>query len=242
MAKHRQSQRFRKSMNYTPALIVKPHRIEFQTDERVSIFCMRAVGRGVAAYYPVATKLPEFGRNKAIHDFLHNRQFAGHTHIFFLDADTEPYNELAIERLLSLDKDVICGVTPISLGTGDKFSLGWNVQKKTDNGKHENYDIDELPKKPFKIDRVGGTTVLIKRHVLEKLEKMDGPFQKTEFRDDMTNVKLSEDYYFSQKLKKAGFTIWCDPETVCHHYHVMDYLDMVQVYRQAYRMGKDAAK
>jgi hypothetical protein len=203
----------------TPVLIVKPHNIQFQVDERVSIFIMKAFQRGVANYYPVATKLPEFGRNTAIKEFLNHPDMKRHSHIFFIDADTEPINERAIERLLSLDKDVVCGVTPVKIGT-----------------------IDELPDKPFKIDRVGGTTVLIKRHVLEQIFEEGEPFQKSVFNADITNVKLSEDYYFSEKLTKAGFTIWCDPLTQCHHYHNVDILDIMAVYTQAFEMGKQHGK
>jgi hypothetical protein len=213
-------------------LIVKPHRIDHQTDERVNCWIMQRFQEGIAEYYPVGTKLPEFGRNKAINEFLNLSVHARKTHIFFLDADTEPVSPYAIQRLLSLDKDVVCGVTPIKLGTDKTFELGWNVQKKVGD-KHENYDIDELPDKPFKIDRVGGTTVLIKRHVLEKLALKHKIFQKTEFNDDMTNIKLSEDYYFSQLLTDEGFKIWCDPLTVCHHYHNIDILDIMEVYKQA---------
>lgn len=221
-----------------PVLIVKPHNIQFQTDERVNCFIMRAFNRRIGEYFPVGCKLPEFGRNKSMAEFLRLPGMAKKTHIFFLDADTEPADKYAIERLMTLDKDVACGVTPIKLGTDKTFSLGWNVQRRKEDGSHENYDIDELPKKPFRIDRVGGTTVLVKRHVIEKLAEMDGPFQKSEFNEDVTNIKLSEDYYFSQKITEAGFQIWCDPAVVCHHYHNIDILDMMQVYHQAYEMGR----
>jgi hypothetical protein len=221
-----------------PVLIAKPHNVQSQTDERVSCWVMKAFQRKIAEYYPIGTKLPEFGRNKAIQEFLTNYLHRDKTHIFFLDADTEPVNPHAIERLMSLDKDVVCGVTPVKLGTDDTFQLGWNVQRKTEDS-HENYDIDELPKEPFRIDRVGGTTVLVKRHVLETLAKKHKIFQKCEYNEDMTNIKLSEDYYFSQLLTDEGFEIWCDPLSECHHYHIVDLLDMIAVYRQAYQMGKD---
>jgi hypothetical protein len=223
-----------------PVLIVKPHNVQHQTDERVSCWIMRAFERKIAEYYPIGTKLPEFGRNRAITEFLYAPEHAKKTHIFFLDADTEPINPHAIERLMSLDKDVVCGVTPVKLGTEGVFVLGWNVQRKTDDG-HEHYDIDGLPQDPFKIDRVGGTTVLVKRRVLEKLAEKHKIFQKSEFNDTMTNIKKGEDYYFSELLTSEGFNIWCDPLTICRHYHYVDILDMVEVYRQAKQMGYDQA-
>ena len=222
--------RRRPSIPKWPVLIVKPHRMDYQTDERVSCFIMKAFQREVGEVMPIANKAPEFARNTAIDAFLYEPEHARKSHIFFLDADTQPVDDFAIERLLSLDKPVVCGVTPIKMGTGSTFTLGWNVQKKKEDGGYENYDIDELPDQPFKIDRVGGTTLLIKRHVLEALEK---PYQRCEYKKDFTNTSLSEDFYFSQKLHEAGFDIWCDPLTVCRHYHYIDILDMMEVWRQA---------
>jgi hypothetical protein len=230
MAKRR-TRRVPDTLNY-PVLIVKPHNIEFKVDERVNCWIMRQMNMRIAEYAPIASKLPEFARNQGIHDFLNHRLHAKKSHLFFLDADTEPTDDYALRRLLMLDKDVVCGVTPVKIGTQATFVLGWNVQKKVGD-KHENYDIDELPKEPFKIDRVGGTTLLIKRHVLEALAKEHKIFQKCSYNDNMTNIKLSEDYYFSELLTEAGFDIWCDPLTICRHYHYVDILDMMEVYRQA---------
>lgn len=211
-----------------PVLIAKPHNIECKTDERVNQFIMKAFQRGVGEYHGVPTKMPELGRNVAIQEFLHNPAHANKTHIFFIDADTRPVNDFAIERLLGLGKDVIAGVTPIVRSKDKAIDCMWSViTVNNKDGKKENIGIDELPKSLFKAERVGGTTLLVSRKVLQKLEP---PYQQTTWNDDVTDMKLSEDFYFSDKIREAGFDIWVDPETICHHYHDMDLLDVFGIY------------
>ena len=213
-----------------PVLIVRPHRDDNRTQQQTSAFITRAIVRGIAECQPLPSKAPELARNYAIADFLENHRRK--THIFFLDDDSTPKNNFAIELLLRHDKPVICGVTPIwRYGKSLKdFSLLWSAVIQKPDGKLDNIGVDELPKKPFKAYRTGGTCLLIERKVLEKLEP---PYQKTTFNDTVTDVKLSEDMYFSDKIRKAGFEIWCDPKVICSHYHVIDILDVFSVYNTA---------
>lgn len=215
-----------------PVLIVRPHKPENLTQQQTSAFITRAIIRRIAECQPFPSKAPELARNYAIADFLAN--YPKKTHIFFLDDDSPPRNPFAIERLLSLNKPVVCGVTPIwrYSKTQESFDLLWSaiVSKEghtEEAPKLDNIGIDELPKTIFKAYRTGGTCLLIRRDVLEKLTK---PYQKTTYNDDVTDVTKSEDIYFCDQIRKAGFDIWVDPETVCSHYHNLDILDVFQVY------------
>jgi len=134
-----------------------------------------------------------------------------------------------IEKLLGLNKDVVAGITPIVRDKGKDIRCMWSAVVGGDNSK-ETIGIDQLPNKLFKVKRVGGTTLLIKRRVLEKLEK---PYQKTTYNENMTDVSLSEDYYFSDKIRDAGFEIWVDPTEECDHYHIMNLRDVFDIYRQS---------
>jgi hypothetical protein len=228
--------------NY-PILICKPHNVQFQTDERVNNWIMKQYGKGLAEYMSVPSKLPELARNYFIDVFLHAEQFKKKTHIFFIDADTVPVSEWALERLLSHDKPVVAGVTPIMRGkltNTDVISCSWScLKEKNERGEFETYGIDELPTKLFKSPRVGGTTILIKREVLEKLSK---PYQKCEWDEDMRVQKLSEDFYFSDKIIEAGYDIWVDPMIKCHHYHYVDMLDQFEIYSAAAKLKRQAGK
>ncbi len=210
-------------------LIVKPHKIECQTNEWTSQFVMKAFQRGTAELAPFPTKLPEFGRNTGIEKFLHDPKHKHYEHIFFLDDDSPPFDEHAIEYLRAQNKNVIAGVTPIVLVKPDKVDCHWSAAIEDESGAIKTICINELPKKPFKAHRVGGTCLLVHRRVLEKLKP---PYQKTTFNDTCTDVKLSEDVYFVDKIRQAGFDIWVDPKVQCHHWHMFDLADIFAIVRQ----------
>jgi hypothetical protein len=56
----------------------------------------------------------------------------------------------------------------------------------------------------------GSAGMLIRRHVLEAL---DDPW----FRPDPEAEGLNEDIYFCQRVREAGFEIWCDPQALLGH-------------------------
>lgn len=218
-----------------PVLIVRPHKTENDTCQQTSAFVTRAIVRGIAECQPIPSKTPELARNTAIADFLRN--YPKKTHIFFLDDDSPPQDNFAIEKLLVKNRPVICAPTPIWRYDKDMnhFHLLWNTivtapGHTKDKPKLENIGVDERPKKLYKCWRAGGTGLLIHREVLQKLKP---PYQKTVYNETWTDVLTSEDIYFSDKIRQAGFDIWVDPETVCHHFHKLDILDVFSVYLQA---------
>ena len=221
-------------LNGNRVLLVKPHNRSFQVDQRTETFILKAFQRGILEPAPIASQIPEIARNVMISKFLNDPSLKKKTHIFFLDADTCPDNEFAVEKLLSLNKPVVCGVTPIIRYVDEMTNCMWSVVGNEDD-KPFHYGIDKLPKKPFKVWRTGGTTMLVRRDVLEKLEK---PYQKHEYNEDNTISKLSEDMYFSDKIREAGFDIWCDPSVICHHYHYMDLLDVFGIYEASLKKNK----
>lgn len=241
-----------------PVLIIRPHKQEGQTCEATSQFLSKAFKRGIADYMCLASTTPDIARNKGIEAFLHGRLHRNKTHLFFLDDDSTPWDDFVIERLLSLNKPVVAGVTPIMrkkegidftkirlLGQDIiqnnviKNILYWSPIVKNDEGKLENIGVDEMPGAPFIAHRTGGTGLLLKREVLEKLEP---PYQKFEFDEKQINLLRSEDIYFSDKIRKAGFDIWIDPQSVCHHFHTLDILDTFEIAIQAKQMGYDEAE
>ena len=219
----------RKHNREATVLIVKPHNIECKTNEWTNQFIMKAFQRGTAELAPFPTKLPEFGRNTGIHKFLHDEKHKKYEHIFFLDDDSPPFDEFTIEYLRAQNKNVIAGVTPIVRVKPDKIDCHWSAAIKNSKGQVENIAPDELPKKQFEAWRVGGTCLLVHRRVLEKLKP---PYQKTTFNESCTDVKLSEDVYFIDKIREAGFKIWVDPRVQCHHWHNFDLADVFAIVRQ----------
>lgn len=222
-----------------PVLIVRPHKQEGFTCEATSQFLSKAFARGIADYVCYEARTPDIARNVGILAFLQRPLHASKTHLFFLDDDSTPVNDFVIERLLGIDKPVVAGVTPIKRKREDTVDCYWSPIVKNEDGDLENIGIDEMPASLFKAHRTGGTCLLLRRDVLEKLEP---PYQKFEFNEHQTKLVRSEDIFFSDKLIEAGFDIWIDPSSVCHHFHVEDILDIFAIATQAKKMGYEEAK
>lgn len=160
----------------------------------------------MALYEP--TRFASLGRNNVIHKVLEH--LPGVTHVFFVDNDVLPPVD-AIERLLAHDKDVVVGVTPIF-----KMKPVWSVMKydadETIDNKFEPIPYLDLPDKLFRAHHFGATTVLIKRHVLEKMQY---PWYQDIFAPG--KILLGQDLYFTAKAKQMGFELWCDPNIKCEH-------------------------
>jgi hypothetical protein len=136
------------------------------------------------------------------------------THILFLDSDVLPRSR-TMKALYDHDKDIVCGVVPIC----QQGKMQWNVSKE------EGFvplDIDSLPKDPFKVKSCGFGVVLVKTAVFDKIE---WPFWRSEYRPGLRT--LGEDIYFSQKVREAGFDIWCDPKVKCNHVTRSNYLNII---------------
>jgi hypothetical protein len=228
-----------------PVMIVRPHREEGWTCEETSQFVMKAFARGIADYMPLRSMTPDIARNKAITMFLHDPAYQGMSHIFFLDDDSPPWNDYVLEKLLSHKKPIVAGVTPIvrkrseidyskaQYQEKEFLDCYWNTILMKD-GKMQNIGIDELPKKPFVAHRMGGTCLMIERRVLEKLKE---PYQKFEFKANQIDLNRSEDVYFCDQIRDAGFEILVDPDCYCHHYHRWDLLDVFSMTMQAKGFG-----
>lgn len=71
---------------------------------------------------------------------------------------------------------------------------------------------------PLEVQGVGTGALLIHRSVLEKIKP---PWFRFTYKTDGT-VLQGEDFYFSQKAKKAGYSLWLDSSRPCGHIHPID--------------------
>jgi len=153
---------------------------------------------------------------------------------FFLniDADTyffdDPRTNNPINRLVSLDKDVVGGLyvckrkpyTPVYRPAD--LQNRWNADKKAP----ENYPFN-IPHEPQQVAYVGGGFVLIKRKVIEELMEIY-PVPNLPMIHPVTDEYLSEDYAFCHMAASHGFEVWVDPVVKLGHestkyYTVEDY-------------------
>lgn len=147
----------------------------------------------------------DHARNEIVRNFLKTDC----THLFFVDSDTVPPVE-ALEELLKMNVDVASAITHIYRDGGiinncftDYTS---NEFGTTMTAVIEHTGIQEVV-------RCGGSCLLIKREVLEKVEI---PWFLNEWNEKFTGY-VSEDLYFCDKAVKAGFKIFCNTDIVCEH-------------------------
>ena len=136
-------------------------------------------------------------------------------YMLFLDADTVPHASV-IDELIEADKDMISATVqtwkteegkailiPIALRMSED---GYNV--------HWGSGIEE-------VDVTTCACTLIKREVLEKVGKRAFQFVA----DDEWGINgIGEDFYFCERVREAGFSVWNHYGLICHHYKEVDAL------------------
>ena len=125
----------------------------------------------------------------------------GATHLMCIEDDTFPPLD-AIEKLLAHDKDVVCGWYPKRQPgprVGVPIILQDNKRCTLDNP--ESYtELVQLYTAPM------GCT-LFKTNIFEHIEM---PWF-------VTTGQLTQDSFFSQKAREAGYELWCDTSIRCEH-------------------------
>lgn len=162
----------------------------------------------------------DHARNEAVRVFLNPPKDApkDFTHLFFCDDDTVPPYD-AIEKLLALDKPIATGITPILRATAEGKSQIYNAfiaQKIVKNAKGIDVSQFEAIDHEGGIQKViscGGSCLLIRRDVFEKME---APWFLFHWNADYTGY-IGEDLFFCNKAMELGIEIWCDPSVRCKH-------------------------
>lgn len=167
----------------------------------------------VSFYFTYHVAPVDRARNQIVEYFLKG----SFTHLFFIDSDTIPPRD-ALERLLSHDKDIVSGLTPIlrldpkeGLVTHDNCFTHKDIDP---NGNVEKTHIAIRNTGLKEIFRCGAACLLIKRGVFETLSK---PYFTFIYNADGTEHTRSEDINFCDKAIEHGFEIYADTDVVCQH-------------------------
>ncbi|TFH72400.1 hypothetical protein E3V39_12530 [Gammaproteobacteria bacterium LSUCC0112] len=161
-------------------------------------------------------------RNTIVEQFLQTKVGVDKqhfTHLFMIDSDTIP-EEDALARLLSHDKEIVTGLTPI---------LNYNRE----DGDYEVYDncfesreVDPATGNVLgtnivkrhtglhTVFRCGASCILIAREVFDKVGTPAFNFIPNEAN---TQHVRSEDIDFCDKAREVGITIYADSDVVCRH-------------------------
>lgn len=149
----------------------------------------------------VSTPLPlPHARNEQVHRFL----ASSCTHLFTLDSDCIPQDG-TIQKLLARDLPVV--VAPHTSIINNEWGILALDRAPGGYAQHR-------PMTGFqRCDAVGGSGLLIRRDVLQRLAP---PWFMFEF-DDQGRLSRGEDFHFSERLALAGYEIWVDFDLVQNH-------------------------
>lgn len=157
----------------------------------------------------------DFLRNKIVKKFLLENMISKnkYDYLLFIDDDIIPVDDIL--DMVELNKDIVSAVC-FSFQYDEPFAL---ILDKTNNpfiseGYVQSNKINKG--KIIECDAVGCGCLLIKREVLEKIEK---PF---EFKFNEDGTTKGEDFNFCEKAKKLGYKIFVDTTKICSHYTNID--------------------
>lgn len=160
--------------------------------------------------YPTLSVQPvDNARNHIVEEFLKTDC----THLFFVDSDTIPPVS-ALKRLLVADKDIISALTPIIEHDESRKNDSNGFYRKMNvvgmNDKHVSEYMGLIP-----VKGAGGSCILIKREVFEKME---APWYRFQYQDDNGKpIIVGEDILFTAKAIALGFQPWADTSIICKH-------------------------
>ena len=172
-------------------------------DVRVAAYCSGEARPGVKWGY-CASRECGVGRSTFANSVLQDPEV---THLFNVDADVVPPHG-TLQKLLDYDLPIVAGIYP-TVTNGNKT---WSFKTEGTAWKMR----DDLPEGLTEVSTIGGSTVLIKREVFEKLEQ---PWFRATYNIANGDYAEKEDEYFSRTARTAGFKLWVDPSIICKHYN-----------------------
>jgi GT2 family glycosyltransferase len=173
----------------------------------------------VSFYFTFKVTPHDRARNQIVEFFLSGKSADGaaFTHLLMIDSDTIPPID-AVERLLSHERPVITGLTPIlSYDEEGGFETYDNAFVRVVNGDNE-FVKTLIPKRNtgvHEVLRCGASCILIGREVFERIDR---PYFRFVTNEENTQHVRSEDVDFCDRARAAGFTIFADTDVVCQHY------------------------
>lgn len=197
----------------------KDHKI----DVRTAAYCSAEAMRPGVKWGYVSSREAGVGRSTFGYYALKDSNV---THLYFMDYDVVPPPN-TLQKLLGYDLPIVAGIYPMLVN--DK--LAWSFKVGGDAGGKVGYGwyyLDKsLPKGLTKATAVGGSTLLVKREVFEKIER---PWFKMVYKaiDEKGRCyDYAEDEYFSKKVIEAGYDIMVDPTIICDHFNYQSLFSLV---------------
>lgn len=160
-------------------------------------------------------------RNKMVKEFLSDED---NEWLLMVDNDVVP--PANILKMVDFDEDVVSATVTIKKNRVPQPVI---VRQREDgqyrNITMEEYDDDISEEGLVEVDGVGTGCLLIHRSVIEDIEP---PWFSFVYNEDGT-LKLGEDFYFGEKLRQNGYSMYVSSEHVCSHFRKTDLTDFAQI-------------
>lgn len=152
---------------------------------------------------------PAYSRNAAVVAAIKNKS----THLMFIDAD-QTFPPDGVKRLLEQKKQII-GANYNQRSMPLISTVKMMNDKGEMIGQQGSLQKIPLPDKTFKAYAIGTGFMLLDLSIFKKIKK---PWFNTEvwFEGEEPKYK-TEDIYFCENARKAGYDIWCDPTIKVGH-------------------------
>ncbi len=130
----------------------------------------------------------------------------GCTHLLLVDDDMV-YQKGLIDRLVAHNRDIV----------GATYSVRALVEDGVNPNVIEYYDENDSDflngKDLFQCKALGGGLLLIKLDILDKIKKPLFWYKVLE----IGAIAMSNDWWFCENAREAGFEVWCDPTIKVQH-------------------------
>jgi len=185
------------------------------------LFLMRSDPRYDVKIRDHGLRPSSYNRNNIVEEFLKTDC----DYLLCIDHDTVPLKNPL--DLVAFDKDVIGCPYPQIVGK----SIGFLAMETAKDG---NYQQVKVTGGLQELDALGSGAMLIARRVLEKVEI---PFER-KWVDGVPIRGL--DFYFCEKARALGFTIWTHWGYLASHYKTVDLLTILEMMNNlGSRLGKE---
>ena len=179
---------------------------DYSIDVRTAAYCSAEAMRPGVQWGYVRSREAGVGRSTFAYNVLKDPEV---THLYFMDSDVVPPLG-SLQKLLAHDLPIVAGIYPMMAN-----KLVWSF-KTGDWWKDASESLgDEL----IKATAIGGSTLLIKREVIEKLENPCFKITYEAVNEAGRCYDEGEDEYFSRIAIEAGYDIMVDPTIICDHFN-----------------------
>jgi len=186
---------------------------DYSCDVRTAAYCSAESTRPDVEWGYVRSREAGVGRSTFAYMALKNPDV---THLYFMDSDVVPPPN-TLQKLIGHDLPIVAGIYPMNVN-GKKT---WSFKGDSRNATYGGWQLHSipLPDELMNVTAIGGSTLLVKREVFEKMER---PWFKIVYKaidEEGHAYDEGEDEYFSRIAIEAGYDIVVDPTIICQHYN-----------------------